>query len=166
MKRLFLHSFNTRIGTVRTAATDNGLALISLPGEPRKYFESRIEQMFPDYEIYTGGTVNAQAEKQLTDYFEGRLKKFSLKLDIQGSPFQKKVLKRVACIPYGNTMTYGEIAREIGSPRASRAVGAANANNNLPIVIPCHRVVASNGLGGYGGGLEMKKRLLRLEGAL
>jgi O-6-methylguanine DNA methyltransferase len=166
MKRLFLHSFNTKIGTVRTAATEKGLALVSLPGEPRKYFEGRIERLFSDYEIYTGGSVNAQAEKQLTSYFDGRLKEFSLKLDIQASPFQKKVLKRVAGIPYGSTMTYGEVARAVGNPRASRAVGTANANNNLPIVVPCHRVVASNGLGGYGGGLEMKKRLLRLEGAL
>jgi O-6-methylguanine DNA methyltransferase len=166
MKRLFLHSFNTKIGTVRTAATEKGLALVSLPGEPRKYFEGRIERLFSDYEIYTGGSVNAQAEKQLTSYFDGRLKEFSLKLDIQASPFQKKVLERVAGIPYGSTMTYGEIARAVGNPRASRAVGTANANNNLPIVVPCHRVVASNGLGGYGGGLEMKKRLLRLDGVL
>jgi O-6-methylguanine DNA methyltransferase len=166
MKKLYLHSFNTKIGTVRTAATEKGLALISLPGEPRKYFENHIKRLFSDYEIHSGGTVNTQAEKQLTSYFEGRLKKFTLKLDIHASPFQKKVLERVATIPYGSTMTYGEIARAIGNPRASRAVGSANANNNLPIVVPCHRVVASNGLGSYGGGLEMKKRLLRMEGAL
>lgn len=166
MKKLFLHSFDTRIGTVRTAATEKGLALISLPGEPRKYFEGKVERLFSDYEIYSGGDVNRQAEKQLTAYLEGRLKKFALKLDIVASPFQKKALKCVAKIPYGKTATYGEIARAIGHPRAYRAVGAANANNNLPLVIPCHRVVASSGLGGYGGGLEMKKRLLRLEGAL
>ncbi|TET95557.1 MAG: MGMT family protein, partial [Candidatus Zixiibacteriota bacterium] len=72
----------------------------------------------------------------------------------------------VARIPYGRTMTYGEVARAVGSPKACRAVGTANAQNNLPLVIPCHRVVASSGLGGYGGSVEMKKRLLRLEGAL
>ena len=166
MKKLFLHSFDTKIGAVRTAATEKGLALISLPGEPRKYFEGRIERLFSDYEICSGGKVNTRAEQQLSAYFEGRLKKFSLKLDIHASPFQKRVLQRVARIPYGRTMSYGEIARAVGNPRASRAVGTANANNNLPIVIPCHRVVASSGLGGYGGGLEMKKRLLQLEGAL
>ncbi|MCK4301404.1 MAG: MGMT family protein, partial [candidate division Zixibacteria bacterium] len=69
----------------------------------------------------------------------------------------------VARIPYGRTCTYGEIARAVGHPRASRAVGGANANNNLPLVIPCHRVVAANGLGGYGGGLAMKRRLLKIE---
>jgi methylated-DNA-[protein]-cysteine S-methyltransferase len=166
MKKLFIHSFRTKIGTVRTAASEKGLALVTLPGESRKYFEGRIERLFSEYEIHSGGKVNTEAEKQLRDYFEGRLRKFSLKLDIQASPFHKKALQHVAKIPYGRTMTYGEIARAIGSPRASRAVGTANANNNLPIVIPCHRVVASSGLGGYGGGLEMKKRLLRLEGAL
>ncbi len=74
------------------------------------------------------------------------------------------VLERVAAIPYGHTLTYGAIARAIGKPGAARAVGAANARNPLPLLIPCHRVVASNGLGGYGGGLAMKRRLLELEG--
>jgi O-6-methylguanine DNA methyltransferase len=166
MKKLFLHSFATRIGTIRTAATEKGLALISLPGEPRKYFEGKIEELFSEYEISSGGKVNLQAEKQLAAYLDGRLKKFTLKLDIHASPFQKKVLRRVARIPYGKTMTYGEVARAVGNPKACRAVGMANAQNNLPLVIPCHRVVASSGLGGYGGGLKMKKWLLRLEGAL
>jgi len=166
MKKLFLHSFSTRIGTIRTAATEKGLVLISLPREPRKYFEGKTERLFSGYEISSGGKVNKQAEKQLAAYLDGRLKKFTLKLDIHASPFQKKVLKRVARIPYGRTMTYGEVARAVGSPKACRAVGTANAQNNLPLVIPCHRVVASSGLGGYGGNVEMKKRLLRLEGAL
>lgn len=166
MKKLFLHSFATRIGTIGTAATEKGLALLSLPREPRKSFQRKIERLFSEYEICSRGKVNLQAEKQLTAYLDGRLKKFTMKLDIHASPFQKKVLRRVARIPYGRTMTYGEVARAIGSPRASRAVGSANAQNNLPLVIPCHRVVASSGLGGYGGGLKMKKQLLRLEGAL
>ena len=166
MKKLFLHSFSTRIGTIRTAATEKGLVLISLPREPRKYFEGKIERLFSGYEICSGGKVNKQAEKQLAAYLDGRLKKFTVKLDIHTSPFQKKVLKRVARIPYGRTMTYGEVARAVGSPKACRAVGTANAQNNLPLVIPCHRVVASSGLGGYGGNVEMKKRLLQLEGAL
>lgn len=166
MKKLFLHSFATKIGTVRTAATEKGLAIISLPREPRKYFEGKIKKLFSEYEISSWGKVNKQTEKQLAAYLDGRLKKFTLKLDIHASPFQKKVLKRVARIPYGRTMTYGEVARAVGSPKACRAVGTANAQNNLPLVIPCHRVVASSGLGGYNRGIEMKKRLLRLEGAL
>jgi methylated-DNA-[protein]-cysteine S-methyltransferase len=87
-------------------------------------------------------------------------------LDIRATPFQKKVLRRVARIPFGKTATYGRVAASVGAPNASRAVGQANASNNLPLVIPCHRVVAANGLGGYGGGLTLKKRLLNLEGAL
>ena len=166
MKKLFLHSFSSRIGAIRTAATEKGLALISLPREPRKSFERKIERLFSRYEICSGGKVNLQAEKQLAAYLDGRLKKFTLKLDIHASPFQKKVLKQVARIPYGRTITYGEVARAVGSPKAYRAVGTANAQNNLPVVIPCHRVVASSGLGGYGAGIEMKKRLLQIEGAL
>jgi len=166
VRKLYLHSFASRIGTIRTVATDKGLALVFLPSEPRKLFEGKIKKLFPGYEISAGGKINKQAQKQLNAYLDGRLRKFTLKLDIYASPFHKKVLKRVARIPYGKILTYGEVARAIGYPKAYRAVGAANARNNLPLVIPCHRVVASTGLGGYGGGLEMKKRLLRLEGAL
>lgn len=164
MRKLYLHSFATKIGTIRTAATDRGLALVSLPSEPRKLFEGKIRKLFPGYEISAGGKINKQAQKQLNAYLDGSLRKFTLKLNIYASPFHKKVLKRVARIPYGQTMTYGEVACAVGQPRAYRAVGAANAQNNLPLVIPCHRVVGSTGLGGYGGGLEMKKRLLRMEG--
>ena len=166
MKKLFVHTFAARIGTIRTAATEKGLAFISLPRESRKRFEGKIKKLFSGYQVCPGGKVNLLAERQLVAYLDGQLKKFTLKLDLRASPFQKKVLKRVARIPYGRTMTYGEIARAIGSPKACRAVGAANAQNNLPLVIPCHRVVASSGLGGYGTGIAMKKRLLRLEGAL
>lgn len=166
MNRLYVHSFKTNLGTIRTAATNKGLALVALPGEPRKDFDSRVERYFHDYKIEAGGPVNARAEKQLKRFLDGKLKDFDLALDIQGTPFQKKALKRVARIPYGKTITYGDLARAVGSPGAARAVGSANARNNLPLVIPCHRVVATNGLGGYGGGLTMKKRLLKMEGAL
>ncbi|HWR82849.1 MAG TPA: methylated-DNA--[protein]-cysteine S-methyltransferase [Candidatus Deferrimicrobium sp.] len=166
MKKLFVHSFKTALGTVRTAATEKGLALIVLPSEPRGRFEKRIQKMFPGYEIAAGGPINKKAEKQLTAYLRGRQKKFTLKLDLHMAPFHRRVLAQVARIPYGKTMTYGAVASAIGNPRASRAVGNANARNDLPLVIPCHRVVASTGLGGYGGGLGLKKKLLRLEGAL
>ncbi|MCK4574155.1 MAG: MGMT family protein, partial [candidate division Zixibacteria bacterium] len=99
-------------------------------------------------------------------FMAGTLKKFNVKLDIQATPFQKKVLARVAEIPYGKTMTYGDVAAAVGNPRASRAVGTANARNNLPLIIPCHRVVALNGIGGYGGSEELKRKLLQMEGAI
>lgn len=164
MMTLYINSFKTSFGTVRTAATNKGLSLIALPGESRKYFEDRIEELFHDHELAQGGVINRKAEEQIIAYLEGRLTKFDLPLEMTGTNFQKKALKQVARIPYGKTRTYGEIARSIGSPRAARAVGSANAKNNLPLVIPCHRVVASNGLGGYGGGLPLKKKLLKLEG--
>ena len=166
MNNLYVHSFATSLGNIHTAATDKGLAIVSLPGKSRKSFESRINKHFPGYRVLSGGPINNQAQKQINAYLDGRLKKFTLKLDIQGTPFQKKILKQVARIPYGKTATYGEIAVLSGCPGASRAVGNANARNCLPLVIPCHRVVAVNGPGGYDGGVKMKLKLLKMEGSL
>lgn len=102
--------------------------------------------------------------EQLDAYFSGKLEKFELALSPQGTSFQKTVWSRLCYIPYGETISYGEIARQIGNPQASRAVGLANGSNPIPIVIPCHRVIGSNGkLTGYGGGLPIKEKLLALE---
>ncbi len=166
MTRLYLHSFRTKIGTIRTAATEKGLAAVSLPGEPQRTFVARTRNLFGECDVTAGGTVNRRAEQEILKYLDGKLKKFSVTLDLRTSPFQGQVLRRVARIPYGRTMTYGEVARALGKPTCSRAVGTANARNNLPLVIPCHRVVAVDGLGGYGGGLRLKRKLLELEGAL
>ena len=166
MSTLFVSNFKTALGIVYTAATDRGLALVSLPGQSRKAFDKLIEKNFPGFETKAGGVINKKAERQLRKYLDGKLKRFDLKLDIQGTPFERRALARVSRIPYGKTVTYGKIARALGSPAAARAVGAANAKNRLPLVIPCHRVVAADGLGGYAGGLPMKRRLLKMEGAL
>ena len=108
---------------------------------------------------YLGETV-----RQLLAYFAGELEAFDLPLVPQGTPFQLAVWKRLCEIPYGETISYGELARRIGNPNASRAVGLANGSNPIPIVIPCHRVIGSNGkLTGYGGGLPIKEKLLALE---
>jgi methylated-DNA-[protein]-cysteine S-methyltransferase len=108
-----------------------------------------------------------EAVRQLRAYFAGALREFRLPLDMQGTEFQKRVWGQVAAIPYGETRSYLQIATAIGSPRAVRAVGAANGANPVPIVVPCHRVIGAKGkLVGYGGGLAMKKRLLELEGAI
>jgi len=163
---LSLHSFSTAFGLVRIAATSKGVVLIGLPGESERSFRSSLRSLFGDFTETQGNSITREAQRQLAAYFRGRLQKFSLPLDLRGTPFQKKVLRRVARIGYGKTMQYGEMAEAIGHPGAARAVGSANGSNHLPIVIPCHRVVASNGLGGYGGGLALKRRLLRLEGAL
>jgi methylated-DNA-[protein]-cysteine S-methyltransferase len=108
-----------------------------------------------------------EAARQLRAYFAGQLREFQLPLDIEGTDFQKRVWGQVAAIPYGETRSYVQIAAAIGSPRAVRAVGAANGANPVPIVVPCHRVIGAHGqLVGYGGGLALKQRLLELEGAM
>lgn len=102
--------------------------------------------------------------RQLQAYFAGELETFDLPLAPQGTPFQLSVWNRLCEIPYGETISYGELARRLGNPNASRAVGLANGSNPIPIVIPCHRVIGSNGkLTGYGGGLPIKEKLLALE---
>jgi methylated-DNA-[protein]-cysteine S-methyltransferase len=106
----------------------------------------------------------AEVIRQLQAYFAGELRRFDLALAPEGTPFQTAVWKELCNIPYGSTATYAEIAGRIGKPRALRAVGAANGRNPIPIVIPCHRVIGSDGrLTGYGGGLEVKAMLLALE---
>jgi methylated-DNA-[protein]-cysteine S-methyltransferase len=101
---------------------------------------------------------------QLDAYFKGELTKFDIELNIQGTDFQKKVWKELVKIPYGETLSYGELAKRIGNPKASRAVGMANGKNPISIIVPCHRVIGKNGsLTGFGGGLDAKKTLLDLE---
>lgn len=163
-KKLFVHIFMTTWGEFRTAATERKLVLISMPGESVSSFDDKIAEKFGDLKLEQGGRLNKHAERELKAYLAGNLKKFTVEFEIEASPFQKKVLKFVSKIPYGKTFSYGEIALKLGNPRASRAVGTANARNNLPLIIPCHRVVAANGLGGYGGGLPLKIKLLRHEG--
>jgi methylated-DNA-[protein]-cysteine S-methyltransferase len=102
--------------------------------------------------------------RQLKGYFAGTRKEFTVPLAPEGTDFQRQVWKSLCDIPYGDTLSYGELARRIGNPNASRAVGLANGSNPIPIIIPCHRVIGSNGkLTGYGGGLPIKEKLLALE---
>jgi methylated-DNA-[protein]-cysteine S-methyltransferase len=108
----------------------------------------------------------ATAAIQLEQYFAGERTEFELDLELAGTPFERRVWEEVRAIPYGRTATYAEIARRVGHPGASRAVGRANARNPVAVIVPCHRVVGSNGsLTGYAGGLEMKRALLDLERA-
>jgi methylated-DNA-[protein]-cysteine S-methyltransferase len=110
--------------------------------------------------------VLREAEIELRNYFAGKLRVFRVPLNMEGTDFQKSVWNKLREIPYGETRSYARIAGDIGRPKAVRAVGAANGGNPLAIVVPCHRVIGSNGkLTGYGGGLPLKKRLLELEGA-
>jgi len=105
-----------------------------------------------------------EAVAQLEAYFAGELSRFDVPLALEGTPFQQECWSTLRTIPYGQTITYGELAQRIGRPSAYRAVGAANGSNPIPIIVPCHRVIGSNGsLTGFGGGLSVKRRLLELE---
>jgi len=151
------------VGRLTLVASDRGLAAIlweqDRPG--------RVPQVRGATETHDRKhPVLAEAEGQLREYFAGTRQAFTLTLDAAGTPFQKKVWNALLTIPFGETRSYGEIARQIGHPAAVRAVGAANGRNPLSIVAPCHRVIGAGGqLTGFAGGLEVKARLLALEGA-
>lgn len=145
------------VGALLLVADDAGLRKI--------YFENGRDRVRPDSSWTEDRNYFKDTIAQLRSYFAGRLKDFDLPLAPEGTSFQLAVWERLCDIPYGATMSYGELARQVGNPRASRAVGLANGSNPIPIVIPCHRVIGSNGkLTGYGGGLPIKEKLLALEG--
>jgi methylated-DNA-[protein]-cysteine S-methyltransferase len=108
--------------------------------------------------------VLKEAAAQLEEYFAGERREFDVPMELDGTPFQKEVWAELSRIPYGETISYGELARRVGRPNGPRAVGQANGRNPIPIIVPCHRVLASNGIGGYGGGLALKRALLAVEG--
>jgi methylated-DNA-[protein]-cysteine S-methyltransferase len=144
------------VGRLLVAGDEHGLRYIS--------FMKGKNRITPEMDWREDRPYLGEAIRQLDLYFQGRLKQFTLKLAARGTPFQLSVLRALQEVPYGETVSYGELAKRIGKPNASRAVGAANARNPLPIVIPCHRVIGSDGsLVGFGGGLEVKKKLLDLE---
>jgi O-6-methylguanine DNA methyltransferase len=154
----------TAIGVLRIACTEQGLAYVGLPREGGRGFGGWLGRHAPGARCQEAWAPNKRAASQLQAFLAGKRRDFDLALDLRVTPFQREVLEQVARIGYGETRSYGEIARAIGRPAASRAVGAANGANPLPLVIPCHRVVESGGhLGGYGGGLALKRRLLAME---
>ena len=144
------------LGPLTLAADEQGLRQINFPqnGRPAP----------ADLEWHEDPTALDEPIRQLRAYFAGELEGFDVSLAPEGTPFQQKVWRELCAIPYGETISYGELARRIGNPNASRAVGLANGSNPIPIIIPCHRVIGSNGkLTGYGGGLPIKEKLLALE---
>jgi len=109
----------------------------------------------------------ANTRKQLDEYFAGKRREFTMDLDLRGTDFQLRCWNALLAIPYGETCSYADLARKVGSPRGFRAVGMANHDNPIPIIVPCHRVITSDHkLGGYGGGLDVKEKLLDMEGAV
>ena len=154
------------IGKLLLAQSKNGLNHIIFEYQIHQ-FESIIHKKFPNQPIQRNDETLQPVVDQLNAYFAGERNSFDLNLDLVMPPFQTEALNVVKQIPYGSYLTYKEVAERAGNPKAVRAAGSANANNPLPIVIPCHRVLATGGgLGGFGGGLDMKNFLLNLEGAL
>jgi O-6-methylguanine DNA methyltransferase len=158
-------AMKSRVGTIRVAATSRGVCKIALGKETAADFFGWLEchvahaPRRPD----RSGIV-ALALDQVAEYLDGQRRDFDLPLDLRGTEFQRRVWSAVAAIPYGETRTYAQIAQVIGKPQAVRAVGVANGANPLPLVVPCHRVLGSDGgLTGYGGGLDVKRKLLEME---
>lgn len=147
------------IGNLKLVASDTSLAAILWEDDNPKRIRLSSETLGDK-----NHHILLQAEEQLNDYFTGKTKSFSLKLDFKGTEFQQKVWKALLTIPFGETRSYGQIAQQVGNPKAVRAVGAANGRNPIAIIAPCHRVIGSNGkLTGFAGGLEIKAWLLDLE---
>ncbi|WP_166905710.1 methylated-DNA--[protein]-cysteine S-methyltransferase [Mycobacterium sp. DL440] len=153
--------------TLHYRTMDSPVGLLTLAGRDGKLMHLRmVDQTYePSREGWQSDeTAFVEAVDQLTDYFAGDRTEFDLELDMVGTQFQRRVWEALQAIPYGQTCSYGEIARQIGSPAASRAVGLANGHNPIGIIVPCHRVIGANGsLTGYGGGLDRKRALLDLE---
>ena len=141
----------TLIGPLRIVESDKGISEISFSSETKDIIVEKTKGI-------------QKAMMQLEEYFRGQRKEFSLPLDIQGTPFQIQTWKALLTIPYGTTWTYKQLAKAIGNEKASRAVGNANNKNKIAIIIPCHRVIGTNGkLVGYAGGLLVKQHLLDIE---
>ncbi|HXT13741.1 MAG TPA: methylated-DNA--[protein]-cysteine S-methyltransferase [Candidatus Angelobacter sp.] len=150
----------TPIGKLKLVASDKGLA--ALLWEHDKPSRVRLGPLTEN----KNHPVLLQAERELAEYLSGKRRAFSVKLDAAGTPFQNKVWHALEKIPFGETRSYSQIAKEIGKPAAVRAVGAAIGRNPLCVMVPCHRVIGASGaLTGFAGGLDMKVRLLTLEGA-
>ena len=157
---------DTELGPLLAAVTDRGLARISYDPEPDRELERLARIAGP--RVLRAPRALDETRRELDEYLAGRRRTFELELDLRGqAPFAISVLGELAKVPYGRTATYGELATRTGNPRAARAVGMVMNRNPVPIVLPCHRIVGSSGsLVGYGGGLERKEKLLRLEGAI
>ena len=155
----FFKEMNSPVGRLKLVGSDRGLAAVLWEDDDPK--RVRVREFIRD----DNHPVLVEAEKQLEEYFAGTRKEFTIELDPLGTDFQKGVWKALAAIPYGETRSYSDIARQLGNLKAVRAVGAANGKNPISIVVPCHRVIGASGeLTGFAGGLEAKARLLALEG--
>lgn len=164
---VYCTSFDSKVGLIYIASTDKGVCKLSVPRQTKKDFIKWLRENFDDSEVVDNKSHNRDAIDQLTRYFNGKLAKFTVPVDFHGTPFQVRVWKELQRIPYGSTISYKQLAKRLGTSRGFQAVGRANAANPIPIVIPCHRVLGTDGsLVGYASGIKTKEFLLRLEGAL
>jgi O-6-methylguanine DNA methyltransferase len=164
-ENLYTASLDTPVGRLFMASSDRGLVRILLPDQKMTDSIERLHKLYPDARFFDNPEKNIDPLRQIEEFFETTRRAFSLQLDLRGTPFQKRVWEAVSRVPYGSFTTYGAIARTLGKPAASRAVGLANKENPLPIVVPCHRIVGAAGqMTGFGGGIWMKEELLRREG--
>ncbi|MDT8862368.1 methylated-DNA--[protein]-cysteine S-methyltransferase [Alkalihalobacillus sp. MEB130] len=165
----YVDEMNSPLGTLTIVATEKGVCHIHF-GEMTKCMASLkawLKKQGRKGEVVRCKETLKPICEQLEDYFTGKRNHFDVPLDLCGTEFQKKVWNTLKEIEYGQTKSYKEIAQEIGAPKAVRAIGGANNQNPIPIIIPCHRVIGSNGnMVGYGGGLDKKELLLSLEGAI
>lgn len=163
--KIYYTNLPSPLGDMIAGASDNGLCF--LEWQDRGGIDrilTRVEKRYKKILLLGDNNYLKVLKAELKKYFGGKAKEFTIDLDIMGTKFEQKVWSRLLKIPYGVTKSYGNIATELNKPGASRAVGRANGSNYMSIVIPCHRVIESNGkLRGYGGGLWRKKRLLELE---
>ncbi len=164
---VYCTSFESKIGLIYVASTEKGVCKVSVPKQNRKDFFGWLHDNFDNNEVVDNKSRNKEIIDQMNRYFNGRLAKFNLPVDLIGTPFQLRVWKELSKISYGTTISYKQLAKRLGTSRGFQAIGRANAANPLPIVIPCHRVLGVDGaLVGYSAGIKTKEFLLKLEGAL
>ena len=160
METLYYSRMSSPIGALNFAISDKGLVVLAFDRDPFPPNKTR-------YRWEESAKRTAPFIHEVREYLAGERREFTFALDLRGTPFQVQCWHALLAIPYGETRTYADIARAVSKPQAFRAVGMANNRNPIAIVVPCHRVIASDGtLCGYGGGLDLKRKLLELEGAL
>ena len=166
MEKIYYSSFYSPfLKRVFVASTEKGVCAVDFLTSERKFLKE-LKGLLPGVAV-RDDKKNRKALFQLGKYLEGKLRRFDCSLDLRGTPFQKKVWRELGRIPYGKTRSYQGIAKAVGHPKACRAVGNANGSNPVPLILPCHRVIESNGgLGGFGHGVKVKKQLLDFEKAL
>lgn len=165
-RTLYTARFDSPVGPLTVTSSELGLCYVGLPRANGRGLGGWQLRHAPDVPLREGYEPNRDAIAQLTEFLEGKREVFDLPLDLRATAFQRDVYDVVAGIPYGESLSYAAVAEKIGRPSAVRAVGAANGANPIPLVIPCHRVVAKSGqLQGYAGGLRLKAKLLAMESA-